>query len=69
MDEAQSAYAAAQQRYPSVLSSLTAQIQEADLGAKGIFYRVRVGPWENRDDAIEVCEALKAEGGNCFVTQ
>jgi cell division septation protein DedD len=69
MDEAQSAYAAAQQRYPSVLSSLTAQIQEADLGAKGIFYRVRVGPWESRDDAIKVCEALKAEGGNCFVTQ
>jgi cell division protein FtsN len=69
MDEAQSAYAAAQQRYPSVLTSLTAQIQEADLGAKGIFYRVRVGPWENRDDAIKVCEALKAEGGNCFVTQ
>jgi hypothetical protein len=69
MDEAQSAYAAAQQRYASVLSSLTPQIQEADLGAKGIFYRVRVGPWESRDDAIKVCEALKEEGGNCFVTQ
>jgi hypothetical protein len=69
MDEAQSAYAAAQRQYASVLNSLTPQIQEADLGAKGIFYRVRVGPWENRDDAIKVCEALKAEGGNCFVTQ
>ena len=44
-------------------------IQEADLGTKGLYYRVRVGPWASRDDAIKVCEALKAAGGNCFVTQ
>ena len=42
---------------------------EADLGEQGIYFRVRVGPWATRAEAIEVCEALKAAGGNCFVTQ
>ena len=69
MADAQSAYARAQQRFPSVLGSLDPQIQEADLGAKGIFFRVRVGPWATRAEAIEVCESLKAAGGNCFVAQ
>lgn len=69
MDQAQSAYASAQQQFPSVLGSLSPQIQEANLGEKGIYFRVRVGPWASRDDAVEVCEALKAAGGSCFVTR
>jgi cell division septation protein DedD len=69
MDQAQSAYAAAQGQFPSVLGSLSPQIQEANLGEKGIYFRVRVGPWASRDEAIGVCESLKAAGGSCFVTQ
>ncbi len=69
MDQAQASYADIQQQYASVLGKLNPVIQEADLGTKGIYYRVRVGPWASRDDAIKVCEALKAAGGNCFVTQ
>jgi cell division protein FtsN len=45
------------------------QIQQADLGAKGVFYRVRVGSWSARKDAVDLCEKLKAAGGNCFVTK
>jgi hypothetical protein len=69
MEAAQSAYADIQQRYSSVLGSLNPVIQQADLGTKGIYYRVRVGPWASRDEAIQVCESLKAAGGSCFVTQ
>lgn len=69
MDQATTAFANAQRRFASVLSKLQPKIQEADLGSKGIYYRVRVGPWQTRDEAIEVCEALKAAGGNCFVTR
>lgn len=69
MEQAQAAYAKAQQDFASVLGSLPPQIQEADLGAKGIYFRVRVGPWATRDEAIGVCESLKAVGGSCFVTQ
>jgi cell division protein FtsN len=69
MEQAHASYAAMKRRYPSVLGSMQADIQQADLGSKGIFYRVRVGPWGTRDEAIEVCEALKAAGGSCFVTR
>ena len=55
--------------FPAVLGKLDPQIQQADLGAKGIFYRVRVGPWAARKEAVEVCESLKAAGGNCFVAK
>jgi hypothetical protein len=69
MEQAQSAYAAAQGQFPSVLGSLQPQIQEANLGEKGIYFRVRVGPWTSREEAVGVCESLKAAGGSCFVTQ
>ena len=68
-EQAQSAYADAQRRFPSLLGSLTPQIQQADLGAKGIYYRVKVGPWATRDEAVKVCESLKAAGGSCLVTR
>jgi len=69
MDQAEASFADIQQQYPSVLGGLKAVIQEADLGDKGIYFRVRVGPWASRDEAIKVCESLKAAGGSCFVTQ
>jgi cell division protein FtsN len=68
-DAAQTTFANLQQRYPAILGSLQADIQRADLGPKGIYFRVRVGPWEERADAVDVCEALQTAGGDCFVTQ
>jgi hypothetical protein len=69
VEEAQSAWNAMRDRYASVLGSLQPSIQRADLGEKGVFHRVRIGPWSTREEAIEVCEALKAAGGSCFVAQ
>ncbi len=68
-DEAQTTYNRLQGRYPAILGKLDANIQRADLGDKGVFYRVRVGPWEQRDDATAVCEALKSAGADCYVTR
>ncbi|MEM9669490.1 MAG: SPOR domain-containing protein [Pseudomonadota bacterium] len=45
----------------------TKRIQRADLGAKGIFYRVRAGAFENRADAAQFCDALKGRGRACIV--
>jgi cell division septation protein DedD len=69
MADAQSTYGRAQQKFPAVLGKLDPQIQQADLGAKGVFYRVRVGPWGSRKEAVDLCESLKAAGGNCFVAK
>jgi hypothetical protein len=68
-DQAEAAFAGMQSRFGSVLGGMSPTIQQADLGAQGIYYRVRVGPWSTREEAIQVCEALKAAGGDCFVVQ
>jgi cell division protein FtsN len=52
-----------------VLGNMEPNIQEADLGAKGTYYRVRVGPWASRGEAVQVCERLRAAGGDCIVTR
>lgn len=69
MDDAQSSWAAVKRRYPLVLGAMEPNIQQADLGAKGIYYRVRVGPWASREEAVQVCESLRAAGGDCLVTR
>src|SRR5690606_19904247 len=68
-EQARASFADLQRRFGSVLGQLEADIQQADLGEKGIYYRVRVGPWATRGEAIEVCESLQAAGGSCFVAQ
>ena len=68
-DQAQAAFADMQRRYKSVLGGFQANIQRADLGDKGTYYRVRVGPMASRQAALRICEQLKSAGGSCFVTQ
>lgn len=63
--QAQAAYKAMQRRHPALLSSRNAMILRADLGAKGTYYRVRVGPM-SRADANKFCGDLKKQGGDCF---
>lgn len=42
-------------------------IQRADLGAKGVFYRLRVGAFAERTNATAFCDALKARDKTCIV--
>lgn len=45
------------------------RIQRADLGAKGVYYRVQAGPMKEAQ-AKQVCEAIKAQRpGGCLVTR
>jgi len=68
-DAARSSFANLKQRFPSLLGSQEPLVREADLGDKGIFYRVQIGPMADRSAAISFCENLKAAGGSCFVTR
>ena len=66
--EALSAYANLQQRFPSILSDLIPLIQRADLGPKGVWYRLRVGPMQSKSEAANLCNKLKRAGWKaCFV--
>lgn len=57
-----------QQKYPGVLQGRAADVREANLGEKGIWYRVVVGPPASRQTANTVCGELKSKGyGGCWV--
>ena len=64
---AQAALRALQAKHPNQLSSRQLIIRRADLGAKGTYYRVLVGPFASVEEAAGLCSKLKAAGGNCIV--
>jgi cell division septation protein DedD len=66
--DAQASFRAMQSKYPSVLGGRQAVIARKE-SSKGVYYGTQVGPFSGRDDAIQLCEALKASGGNCFVVK
>jgi len=65
--DAQTAWRQMQSRYTNVLGSQQATIKRVDLGDRGTFYRAMVGPFTTRDQAYEMCQNLKAAGGECVV--
>ena len=50
-----------------LLGDLGAAVRRADLGAKGVFYRVRVGPLPARKEARTLCASLSERKVPCFV--
>lgn len=62
-------FADMQQQYGIVLQNKTPDVKEANLGAKGIYHRLLVGPPGSRSQASELCQQLKASGyKDCWVT-
>lgn len=66
--DAQKVYAGLQRRFASVLAGRPAVIRQVDLGAKGVYYRVKV-PAGSSAEATSLCNALKAAGGDCYVSK
>jgi cell division protein FtsN len=56
-----------QSKYASVLGNQQVSFKRVDLGDRGTFYRAMVGPFSGRDQAYEMCQNLKAAGGECVV--
>ncbi len=50
---------------PDLLGKLTANAVRADLGEKGIYYRVEAGPLTDKAAADRLCKALKERGLGC----
>jgi cell division septation protein DedD len=42
-------------------------VEVADLGSKGTYYRLRVGPFASADDAKTYCAGLKERGTDCLI--
>lgn len=61
--EANAAFAALKGKNATLLSGYAANIKQVDLGAKGTWYRLRVGSFGDKDGAAALCQRL---GGGCF---
>jgi cell division septation protein DedD len=66
--EALASFADMQQKYPTLLASYRPIVQKADLGAKGTWYRLRIGPIADKTAANKLCSQLKTQGlPDCLV--
>ncbi len=53
-------------QYSEITANLVSNIQEADLGERGVWYRLRISPFDDNGAANDVCNLVKAQGGDCF---
>lgn len=62
-------FADIQQNYGSVLGSRTPDVREANLGSRGRFHRLMVGPPGSKEGAAQLCSQLKTVGySGCWIT-
>lgn len=57
-----------QNRY-KILKSESPSVVKADLGAKGVFYRVRIGGFDEQAEAKKACARLKSGGVSCYISK
>ena len=60
------AWSTLSRKHSTVLEGLDPIYQKADLGTKGVVYRLRTGPFPARGEAERICDALKRRGAACF---
>jgi len=52
-------------KHAALLAAMTPDVKQVDLGAKGIWYRLRIIV-SDKGSASSLCEKLKSEGGACI---
>ncbi len=53
----------------AILAGQKAVVLRADLGTKGVYYRLRLNGFGNKADAQDLCGKLKSRGVSCFVSR
>jgi cell division protein FtsN len=67
-DEASAAWKAFVRKH-QMASAYQSDIRKVDLGDKGVWYRLRLGTFAGKTEAVAFCDKLKADGGNCFLAR
>jgi hypothetical protein len=55
-------------RAPDLFASARLDVERADLGPRGIYYRVRAGYFADRAEAARFCERIRQMGQDCIPT-
>lgn len=53
--------------FEDLLSTISHVSEEVDLESKGVFYRLKAGPFSSKKQALDVCLAFKKRNQKCFV--
>ncbi|MDA0675654.1 MAG: SPOR domain-containing protein [Proteobacteria bacterium] len=69
LETAQGEWSRLSKRHADVLGDFDLDVERADLGARGIFFRVRAGPIANEESAKALCETMKSRDVGCLVVQ
>jgi cell division protein FtsN len=67
--EAMGAWKTYQGKHGALLKGFRADVQRADLGDKGVWYRLRVSSFADKNAASVLCDRLKSENGVCFLAR
>lgn len=68
-DSAETGWQRIRDAHPDILANRSYDIQAADLGAQGVFYRVRTGPFPDGTAAKALCEALRGRDQACVIVR
>jgi cell division septation protein DedD len=68
-EEARDEWARLKHANDDLLGSLTAVAVRADLGERGVYYRVEAGPVTDKAAAVRLCNAIKDRGLECHLVQ
>jgi cell division septation protein DedD len=69
-DMAESEWTRISKKHKDILEGLNFTIQKVDLGAdRGIYYRLRTGPFESHEKANEACATLRDRKVDCLVVR
>ncbi|MDF1720111.1 MAG: SPOR domain-containing protein [Minwuia sp.] len=66
---ARQAWDTARGKWPDLLERMTPDIVRADLGDRGIYYRLRTGDFASKQAAESFCKGLVAKGQGCIAAK
>lgn len=66
-DEAMAQWSRMQTKLGDFLAGKGPDVEVADLGERGVYHRLRVGPFSSSDDAKTYCAGLKERGQDCLI--
>ena len=66
-DEAMGQWGRMQTKLGDYLNGKSPDVEVADLGDRGVYYRLRVGPFASADAAKTYCAGLKERGQDCLI--
>ena len=67
--EAMADWGRIERQFEDLLRGKTYNVQSADLGERGVFHRLRIGPFESSDAAQAYCRTLTERGKPCLAVR